>query len=151
MTPTKGYPMAGWLKRLLTGSTDEGPAEGVGIAAPTSVSDYEKTSSGLEYSDLKLGSGASPAKGKQVTVHYTGWLTSGKRFDSSAAKSKPFTFEIGRRKVIKGWDEGVMSMKVGGIRQLRVPPALGYGPGGHPPRIPKNATLIFEVELLDIS
>ena len=143
--------MAGWIKRLLTGSSDEGPAEGVGIAAPASVSDYEKTSSGLEYHDLKPGTGPSPSKGKQVTVHYTGWLTNGKRFDSSAVKKKPFTFEIGRRRVIKGWDEGVMSMKVGGIRQLKVPPALGYGPGGHPPVIPKNATLIFEVELLEIS
>jgi peptidylprolyl isomerase len=143
--------MAGWLKRLLTGSDDEGPAEGVGITAPSSVSDYEKTASGLEYCDLKPGTGPSPSKGKQVTVHYTGWLTNGKRFDSSAVKKKPFTFEIARRRVIKGWDEGVMSMKVGGIRQLKVPPALGYGPGGHPPVIPKNATLIFEVELLDVS
>ncbi len=104
----------------------------------------------MQYYDLKMGDGESPSPGKKVTVHYTGWLTNGKRFDSSRTKKRPFTFEIGRRKVIKGWDEGVMSMKVGGIRQLRVPPALGYGAGGAPPVIPKNATLVFEVELLEI-
>ncbi len=141
------------LKRLLTGSAgDEDTKQGVSTGAPTPVaaSDYAKTASGLQYYDFKVGDGASPSRGKQVTVHYTGWLTNEKRFDSSAVKKRPFTFEIGRRRVIKAWDEGVMSMKVGGIRQLKVPPALGYGAGGHPPVIPKNATLIFEVELLEI-
>lgn len=143
----------GWLKRLITGGDDSGGGEqGVPTRAPTPVaaSDYEKTASRLEYCDIKAGEGASPGVGKQVTVHYTGWLTDGKRFDSSVVKNRPFTFEIGRRRVIKGWDEGVMSMKVGGIRQLKVPPALGYGASGHPPVIPKNATLIFEVELLEV-
>ena len=141
-----------WLKRLFTGTSNGNQQEGVAINAPSTVpaSDYVKTESGLEYCDLKVGNGASPGKGKQVTVHYTGWLTDGKRFDSSVVKKRPFTFEIGRRRVIKGWDEGVMSRKVGGARQLRVPPALGYGAGGHPPVIPRNATLIFEVELLSI-
>ncbi|MBT4100708.1 MAG: FKBP-type peptidyl-prolyl cis-trans isomerase [Gemmatimonadetes bacterium] len=100
--------------------------------------------------DLTTGSGASPSKGQKVTVHYSGWLTNGKQFDSSRKKDKPFTFNIGRRKVIRGWDEGVMSMQVGGLRQLKVPSALGYGAVGSPPAIPKNATLIFEVELLAI-
>ena len=142
-----------FLKRLLMGaSNDKGEKQGVPTGAPTPVaaSDYSKTPSGLQYCDLKVGDGASPDPGKQVTVHYTGWLTNGKRFDSSVVKKRPFTFEIGRRRVIKGWDEGVMSMKVGGIPQLKVPPALGYGAGGHPPVIPKNATLIFEVELLEV-
>ena len=140
-----------WIKRIFSGSDAPQDAPGgVPTNAPTAVPDYSKTDSGLEYCDIKAGEGATPSKGQQVTVHYTGWLTDGKRFDSSVVKSRPFTFEIGRRRVIKGWDEGVMSMKVGGIRQLRVPPALGYGPGGHPPVIPKNATLVFEVELLEI-
>ena len=138
---------------MLFGANDEKKeAVGVNTSAPTPVAsgDYAETDSGLSYFDVKVGDGPSPSKGKQVTVHYTGWLTSGKRFDSSVVKNKPFSFEIGRRRVIKGWDEGVLSMKVGGIRQLKVPPALGYGAGGHPPVIPKNATLIFEVELLQI-
>ena len=140
----------GWLKRMFLGSDETKKNEGVGTDAPTSVTDYQKTASGLEYCDLKVGEGETPSKGNQVTVHYTGWLTSSKLFDSSVIKNKPFTFEIGRRRVIKGWDEGVLSMKVGGVRQLKVPPALGYGASGHPPRIPKNATLIFEVELLAV-
>jgi len=142
-----------WLKRLLLGSTGGADKkQGVSVSAPTPVapSDYVGTESGLQYCDLKVGEGESPSPGKKVTVHYTGWLTSGKRFDSSMAKNRPFTFEIGRRKVIKGWDEGVKSMKVGGIRQLKIPPALGYGAPGQPPVIPKNATLIFEVELLEV-
>ena len=142
-----------WLKRLLLGSDGGAKKEqGVSVKAPTPVaaSDYVETESGLQYCDLKVGEGESPSPGKKVTVHYTGWLTSGKRFDSSMARKRPFTFEIGRRKVIKGWDEGVMSMKVGGIRQLRIPPSLGYGAGGQPPVIPRNAALIFEVELLEI-
>ena len=143
-----------WLKRLLIGSPGGGDKkqEGVATGAPTPVaeSDYVKMPSGLQYCDLKVGDGASPSPGKQVQVHYTGWLTNGKRFDSSVIRKRPFTFEIGKRRVIKGWDEGVMSMKVGGIRQLKLPPALGYGASGDPPTIPKNAVLIFEVELLEI-
>ena len=142
----------GFLKRLLLGSSGDDGKTAVSVDAPTTVAtaDFSKTDSGLEYHDLTVGDGPSPSKGNQVTVHYTGWLTNGKRFDSSVVKKKPFTFEIGRRKVIKGWDEGVMTMKTGGIRQLKVPPALGYGPSGHPPRIQKNATLIFEVELIEV-
>ena len=143
-----------WLKRLLIGSSGKEDKKQDGSkSAPTPVaaSDYEKTKSGLEYCDLKVGDGASPHPGQQVKVHYTGWLTNGKQFDSSVAKNRPFAFEIGRRRVIKGWDEGVMSMKVGGVRQLKIPPVLGYGARGAPPAIPQNATLIFEVELLEIA
>ncbi len=134
---------------MITGS-EEAVREGVQIDKPIPVESYQKTDMGLEYSDLKVGSGTAAAKGSQATVHYTGWLTSGKRFDSSAVKNKPFTFTIGARKVIKGWDEGVQGMKVGGVRQLKAPPGLAYGSMGHPPRIPKNATLIFEIELLAV-
>ena len=140
----------GFLKRLF-GSSNDGGTVGDGVDAPAEVSSYEKTGSGLEYYDLKVGEGASPIKGQRATVHYTGWLTNGKRFDSSVVKKKPFTFEVGRRRVIKAWDEGVMTMRVGGIRQLKAPADLAYGRFGHPPRIPENATLIFEVELLSIS
>ncbi len=134
---------------MLTG-TSESVREGVQIDKPLHVDAYNKSDTGLNIADLKIGEGVAAAKGKQVTVHYTGWLTSGKRFDSSAVRNKPFTFTVGARKVIRGWDEGVQGMKIGGIRQLRVPASLGYGPTGHPPRIPKNATLIFEIELLSV-
>jgi FKBP-type peptidyl-prolyl cis-trans isomerase len=134
---------------MLTGGGDT-IRDGVQIDKPIPVDAYTSTASGLETADLKPGTGAAAAKGNQATVHYTGWLTTGKRFDSSAVKNKPFTFTVGARKVIKGWDEGVEGMKVGGVRQLRVPAALGYGPRGHPPRIPQNATLIFEIELLAV-
>jgi FKBP-type peptidyl-prolyl cis-trans isomerase len=137
-----------WLKNLLLGS--DGPKRAA-ASGPTKVDAYETTSTGLQYADLRAGSGASPQKGQKVTVHYSGWLTSGKPFDSSLKRNKPFTFELGRRKVIRGWEEGVATMKVGGLRQLKVPPALGYGAVGSPPVIPKNATLVFEVELLEIS
>jgi peptidylprolyl isomerase len=140
-----------WLKNLLPGSS--GAKSSSGASGPTKLADtdYETTSSGLKYHDLQIGTGAAPKKGAKVTVHYTGWLTNGKSFDSSKKRNKPFTFEIGKRKVIRGWDEGVMTMKIGGRRQLKVSSALGYGAVGSPPVIPKNATLIFEVELLEVA
>lgn len=114
-----------------------------------------KTASGLEYEILEEGSGASPVKGKPVTVHYTGWLDNngqkGTKFDSSVDRGMPFTFSIGVGQVIKGWDEGVMSMKVGEKRRLIIPAALGYGARGAGGIIPPNATLIFDVELLKVS
>ena len=108
------------------------------------------TDSGLKYVDEVVGTGTSPAPGKMVTVHYTGTLTNGTKFDSSRDRNEPFTFPIGKGRVIKGWDEGVMSMKVGGKRKLIIPPELGYGKMGSPPTIPPNSTLVFEVELLDV-
>ncbi len=108
------------------------------------------TPSGLKYVDEVVGTGPSPQKGQQVTVHYVGTLENGKKFDSSKDRNQPFTFIIGVGRVIKGWDEGVMTMKVGGKRKLIVPPDLAYGQNGFPPTIPPNATLIFEVELLNV-
>jgi FKBP-type peptidyl-prolyl cis-trans isomerase len=141
----------GKLIQIIMGS-GEPVHHGVKIDKPTPVENYQKSSTGLEFADLKVGNGKAAAKGDEVLVHYTGWLKSGKRFDSSAVKKRPFVFKIGARKVIRGWDEGVQGMNVGGIRQLRVPPSLGYGPMGRAPRIPgNNATLIFEIELLSIT
>ena len=110
-----------------------------------------KTASGLSYTDLVKGTGAAPVSGKSVTVHYTGWLEDGKKFDSSLDRGQPFVFRIGAGEVIPGWDEGVMSMRVGGKRKLFIPAQLGYGAAGAPGAIPPNANLIFEVELLDVA
>ena len=106
------------------------------------------TSSGLQYVDLKVGNGATAQAGKTVTVHYTGWLENGKKFDSSVDRGQPFSFPLGAGRVIKGWDEGVQGMKVGGKRKLIIPSNLGYGARGAGGAIPPHATLIFEVELL---
>ena len=99
---------------------------------------------------IKLGDGASPAKGQHVKVQYTGWLTSGAKFDSTRDRNAPFDFVLGTGGVIKGWDIGVATMKVGGKRRLIIPGDLGYGARGSPPKIPANATLIFDVELLSV-
>jgi peptidylprolyl isomerase len=105
---------------------------------------------GLKYVDLKVGKGALPHEGQTVRVHYVGWLQNGVKFDSSRDRNEPFEFALGEGKVIPGWDEGVKTMHVGGLRRLIVPPALGYGGQGAGDAIPPNATLIFEVELLGI-
>lgn len=109
------------------------------------------TASGLKYVDVVVGKGASPTAGKQVKVHYTGTLENGKKFDSSVDRNEPFSFIIGVGQVIKGWDEGVMTMKVGGKRKLIIPAKLGYGAQGAGGVIPPNATLLFDVELLDVA
>jgi peptidylprolyl isomerase len=110
----------------------------------------QTSTTGLQYEDLKVGTGESPKAGQTCVMHYTGWLTDGSKFDSSVDRGQPFEFSIGRGQVIKGWDEGVMSMKVGGKRKLTIPPDLGYGARGAGGVIPPNATLVFEVELLGL-
>ncbi|MEK6284849.1 MAG: FKBP-type peptidyl-prolyl cis-trans isomerase [Acidobacteriota bacterium] len=109
------------------------------------------TASGLKYIDEVVGTGESPKPGRNVTVHYTGTLENGTKFDSSVDSGQPYTFLIGTRAVIDGWDEGIMTMKVGGKRRLIIPPNLAYGAAGRPPKIPPNATLIFEIELLGVN
>ena len=108
------------------------------------------TASGLQYRDDVIGSGPSPSPGQTVTVHYTGMLEDGTKFESSLDRNQPITFQIGRGGVIKGWDEGLMTMKVGGKRHLVIPSSLGYGVAGRPPKIPPNATLVFDVELVGV-
>lgn len=108
------------------------------------------TASGLQYHDTAAGTGAEARAGQQVSVHYTGWLTNGKKFDSSRDRGQPFVFPLGAGRVIAGWDEGVATMKVGGKRRLIIPANLGYGARGAPPLIPANAVLIFDVELLGV-
>ncbi len=127
--------------------------QGSGVAVPpgykTPKTGGKMTASDVEYWDMKVGTGAEATKGKLVTVNYTGWLTSGKKFDSSVGAA-PFQFRLGQGDVIKGWDEGVAGMKVGGARKLKIPPSAGYGARGAGGVIPPNATLIFDVELLKV-
>ncbi len=108
------------------------------------------TENGLIYEDLTLGEGTEATVGRMVSVHYTGWLTDGSKFDSSKDRNDPFAFPLGAGHVIKGWDEGVQGMKEGGVRKLTIPPQLGYGARGAGGVIPPNATLVFEVELLKV-
>ncbi len=112
------------------------------------------TPSGLQIEDVTLGSGAEAVSGKNVSVHYTGWLyengKAGRKFDSSKDRNQAFRFPLGKGHVIRGWDEGVVGMKIGGVRRLIIPPALGYGASGAGGVIPPNATLLFEVELLAV-
>lgn len=153
--PELGYGAKGAGDMIPPNATLHFDVELVGIQegapeAPQPVDSYTSTTSGLQYFDLKTGSGAEARKGQQAVVHYTGWLTDGTSFDSSLNRGEPFTFPIGGGRVIKGWDEGVVSMKIGGKRQLRIPAELGYGARGAGGVIPPNATLVFEVDLLDL-
>ena len=108
------------------------------------------TASGLQYDDLRVGQGAAARFGSDVVVHYTGWLTNGAKFDSSKDRRDPFDFRLGAGQVIRGWDQGVAGMKVGGKRKLTIPPEMAYGSRGAGGLIPPNATLVFEVELLAV-
>jgi peptidylprolyl isomerase len=131
-----------YLLSLLT-STRESPAPAPSLGAEAT------TPSGLKYIDEVVGTGESPRPGQRVTVHYTGTLEDGTKFDSSRDRGQPYTFNIGTGVVIRGWDEGIMTMRAGGRRKLIIPPGLGYGASGNPPDIPPNATLYFDVELLN--
>ncbi len=126
--------------------TAKAPAPAETPAAANEVT----TSSGLKYQDLVVGNGPLAESGSTVTVNYTGWLTDGTKFDSSVDRDQPFQFKLGAGQVIKGWDEGVAGMKIGGVRRLVIPPSLGYGAAGAGGVIPPNATLVFEVQLLAV-
>ena len=144
---TAGTDLIKMLKQVDTKSTASAPQyPGWPTNAPV-----QTTANGLQYQDVTVGTGASPRIGSPVVVQYTGYLTNGTMFDSSYDRNQPFTFTLGVGQVIKGWDEGVATMKVGGKRKLIVPPDLGYGAAGTPGGpIPPNATLVFDVELLDV-
>lgn len=142
-----------WTRRAAAGGTPRWQVVSwVSIPLKSSVLGAKAvtTESGLKYEDIVVGTGESPKQGQEVTVHYTGTLDDGTKFDSSLDRNQPFKFPIGVGRVIKGWDEGVMSMKVGGKRKLVIPPQLGYGARGAGDVIPPNATLVFEVELLGV-
>jgi FKBP-type peptidyl-prolyl cis-trans isomerase len=135
---------------IACGGDNGGSGGGSGETGASDVTTLQKT-------DVRVGDGAEAVAGKTVTVHYTGWLYDaaaadhhGKKFDSSRDRNEPFPFPLGGGRVIQGWDEGVAGMKVGGQRTLVIPPQMGYGPRGYPPVIPGNATLVFDVELLDV-
>lgn len=134
---------AALMLALITVACSQAPSGDGGGAEVT-------TGSGLKYADLVVGTGAQPKPGQVAVVHYTGWLLDGTKFDSSKDRGQPFQFPLGQGRVIKGWDEGVATMKVGGKRVLTIPPDLAYGPRGAGGVIPPNATLKFEVELLDL-
>ena len=117
-------------------------------ATPTAVAAEVTTASGLRYQDLVMGSGVEATKGRIVSVHYTGWLTDGTRFETSLERGTPIEFPLGTAGVMKGWNEGITGMKVGGKRQVIIPPGLGFRPGTRPLRIPADATLIYDLELV---
>jgi len=120
--------------------------------APVEIAEgqYVTTESGLKYHDLQVGDGAEAVEGRRATVHYTGWLTSGKKFDNSIDRQRTFSLTVGAGQVIRGWDEGIAGMREGGHRQLVIPSDLAYGDEGRPPIIPQKATLVFEVHLLTV-
>ncbi len=137
---------------LLAGCGSSGDAADGGFHADLGIDPAALTTtpSGLRYQDLSVGEGTEAAAGATAVVHYTGWLTDGKQFDTSRDRGEPFAFRLGAGQVIGGWDEGVAGMKVGGRRKLVIPASLGYGQTGAPPVIPGGATLVFDVELLEV-
>ena len=143
---TRGWVVqVGLLLCLSSGSIAADNKETKNMAEQTVTTD-----SGLKYLDMTVGTGRLAELGDTASVHYTGWLADGKKFDSSVDRKEPFSFRLGAGQVIKGWDEGVMGMKIGGKRKLTIPPQLGYGARGAGGVIPPNATLTFDVELLDL-
>jgi len=134
---------------VLLSQSKKAAHQGAAAAGPTKVTGAgTDLPGGLKYWDIKQGTGPEVKKGDTVKMEYTGWLTSGKKFDSNAGSGKPFVVKLGNGDVIKGWDEGIPGMKVGGKRQLRIPPDLAYGAQGYPGAIPPSSTLIFDVTLL---
>ena len=139
------------LLAVLAAACNRGPAsKGFSASLGVDTTTMTKAPSGLWYTDLAAGQGEAAVAGRTVTVHYTGWLPDGTKFDSSRDRGEPFAFTLGAGQVISGWDEGVKGMKVGGRRKLVLPPQLAYGDGGAPPTIPPHATLVFDVEVLKI-
>jgi FKBP-type peptidyl-prolyl cis-trans isomerase len=132
------------------GSDAKGDAASAGGDFAVDSAALTRTESGLQYQDVTVGTGAEARQGQEAVVHYTGWLTDGTKFDSSRDRGDPFSFPLGKGQVIAGWDEGVAGMKVGGRRKLVIPASLGYGDMGAPPVIPPGATLVFDVELLEL-
>ena len=141
-------------RRTILSTMLGGVAAAIASRASAQTGKPMTTASGLQIIDIKEGTGASPKPGQTCIMHYTGWLyengQKGKKFDSSVDRNEPFEFPIGTGRVIKGWDEGVATMKVGGKRTLIIPPALGYGARGAGGVVPPNATLMFDVELLGV-
>ncbi len=136
--------------KLFAMAPDTNQADASALGGPLDAPDTQITASGLKITELNVGEGAEAASGQTVQVHYRGTLENGKQFDASYDRGTPFTFPLGAGRVIKGWDEGVVGMKVGGKRKLIIPPDLAYGSRGAGGVIPPNATLVFEVELLDV-
>ena len=140
-----------WLALLAAcGPRADAKAGGFSAELGVDTTTMTKAPSGLWYTDVAPGQGLEAEPGRTVRVHYTGWLPNGKKFDSSRDRGQPFAFTLGAGQVIAGWDEGVKGMKVGGRRKLVLPPQLAYGDGGAPPDIPPGATLVFDVEVLDV-
>jgi len=142
--------LAGSLACGSDGPERDGQVPSFSAALGVDTTAMTKTPSGLRYQDLAQGNGAEAVDGRTAVVHYTGWLPNGERFDDSHQRNEPFSFLLGAGRVIAGWDEGVSGMKVGGRRKLVIPSSLGYGTAGAPPDIPPGATLVFDVELLDV-
>jgi FKBP-type peptidyl-prolyl cis-trans isomerase len=145
------FAMSNTAAIAVTKISQQQPIQNIGALAVNKDAKTITTPTGLKYTVLKAGKGATPKPGQTVVVHYTGTLTNGKKFDSSRDKGQPFSFIVGQGQVIPGWDEALSTMKVGESRKLTIPPKLGYGAAGAGGVIPPNATLIFDVELLKIS